>query len=72
MTRQEHIQWCKDRALEYVERGLLGEAVASMLSDLKKHDETREHAAIPLTMDLMMSGHLATPEDVRRHIEGFN
>lgn len=41
MTREEHLAWCKERALEYLDRGEIKEAVTSMLSDLGKHEETR-------------------------------
>ncbi len=72
MTRAEHLQWCKDRALEYVEQGDLSGAYASMSSDLQKHDETRNHSAVMLGMRLMMSGNLSTPSKMRKFIEGFN
>lgn len=71
-TRQDHLAWCKQRALEYVEHGDTAGALASMLSDLRKHDETKDHAAIELTGMLMLCGFLSTPADVRHHIEGFN
>lgn len=38
MNRAEHLAWAKERALEYVERGELIQAVSSMLSDLKKYE----------------------------------
>jgi len=71
-TRQEHMDWCKRRALEYCDAGDPGQAIVSMLSDLGRHDETRNHLAIMLTMPLMMGGHLGTVETARKHIEGFN
>jgi hypothetical protein len=37
LTRDEHLAWCKRRALEYVDAGDLTHAVASMASDLKTH-----------------------------------
>lgn len=40
MTRAEHLQWCKNRAMEYVRAGDLQQTVTSMLSDLSKHEET--------------------------------
>jgi hypothetical protein len=40
VTRDEHLAWCKKRALEYVDAGDLTNAVASMGSDLKKHPDT--------------------------------
>jgi hypothetical protein len=36
----EHLEWCKSRALEYLEQGDLLQAHASMISDLSKHPET--------------------------------
>lgn len=72
MNRAEHLQWAKDRALEYVESGDTAGALASMLSDLSKHEDTAGHPAIMLTAMLLFDGHLSTPADVRCHIEGFN
>lgn len=72
MTRSEHLQWCKERALEYVDAGDLTNAYASIASDLGKHPETENHAAITLGMMLMMSGKLSTEHEMRKFIEGFN
>ena len=72
MNRQEHVQWCKDRALEYVDNGDLPNAYASMASDMKKHPETENHSAIALGMQMMMVGMLNTPGEMRKFIEGFN
>lgn len=41
MTRDEHLAWAKRRALEYVDAGMLVQAVTSMGSDLNGHPETR-------------------------------
>jgi hypothetical protein len=72
MTRAEHLSWCKQRALEYVDQGELTNAYASMASDLGKHPETEKHAAIQLGMMLMMGGHLSTAPKMREFINGFN
>ena len=72
MTRTEHLQWCKDRALEYVNNDDLKNAYASMASDLRKHKETESHAGIVMGMGLLMAGHLDTAEKMRHFIEGFN
>ncbi len=70
MNRQEHIQWCKDRALEYVELGDLTNAVASMSSDIEKHDETKGHSGALLgVMELLGS---PSQESIKRWINGFN
>lgn len=71
-TRQEHMDWCKNRALEYLERGDQKNAWGSMVSDLGKHPETAGHPAIQLGMMLVMSGNMNSCEEVRKFIEGFN
>lgn len=71
-TRSQHLQWCKQRALQYCDSGNVEEAFASMTSDLSKHPETKEHAAIKLGMMMFMSGHLSSPSKMRTFIEGFN
>lgn len=71
-TRQEHLAWCKRRALEYVAMGDNNQAFASMSSDLRKHKDTANHAAIELGMMLLMAGHLNSPQEMRKFIEGFN
>lgn len=68
MTRAEHLQWCKDRALAFLPDDPK-QAFASMGSDLDKHDETRGHVGMKMGMRLMMSGN---PHDIREFIEGFN
>jgi hypothetical protein len=70
-TREEHLAFCKRRALEYLPNDVSG-ALASMISDLGKHEDTARHAGIRLTLMLMIGGHLETAEQVKRHIEGFN
>ena len=72
MTRQEHMDWCKTRALQYVDSGDLNGGFASMVSDLEKHPETQNHAAIQLGMMLLMGGHLGTQPKMKKFIEGFN
>lgn len=72
MTRAEHMQWCKDRALEYVDINDLDQAMASMLSDLGKHDETRQHPTRELMVMMKLGGHLSTQAEMRKFIEGFN
>ena len=71
-TRQDHLIWCKKRALEYVEINDLNQAFASMASDLRKHKETAEHIGIELGFTLLMNNHLNTPREMRKFIEGFN
>lgn len=68
----EHVAWAKERALEYVDQGDLQNAFASLMSDLGKHPDTANHAAIELGMMLMMAGNLSTTRDMRDFIEGCN
>lgn len=70
--RAEHLTWCKQRALEYVDRGELDNALASLMSDLRKHPQTADHGAIELGMMLTLAGHLSTVHDMRDFIEGCN
>jgi hypothetical protein len=69
MTRDEHLEWCKQRAREYLDAGDLLNAVTSMGSDLDKHPE------LGCNPYLLMTGALAAQSgavsDVRRWIEGF-
>jgi hypothetical protein len=73
MTREEHMNWCKERALAYVAEGDYGSAVASMLSDLAKHPETEASsrgACAQMGMLLLMNG--LTDDGATRFIKGFN
>jgi len=71
-TRAEHLQWCKDRANEYVDRGDLNNAMTSFMSDMGNHLETAEHSAINLGIMLKMGGHLESESQMRNWIDGFN
>ena len=73
MTRAEHLQWCKERALEYADRGDTGNAIASLQSDLAKHPDTAASASIvtELMMPLAMIGEFDRPGELRKFIEGF-
>jgi hypothetical protein len=71
MTRDEHLEYCKTRALEYVDGGDVRSGFSSMVSDLNKHDETKDHAGIYLGFDLLRSGHLESPDNMRKFIKDF-
>lgn len=71
-TRAEHLAWCKQRALEYADMGDMANAIASMGSDLRKHPETEDHAAMGLMMMMAMAGQFDRPGELRKFIEGFN
>ena len=72
MTRDEHLEWCKQRAREYLDRGDTMNAFTSMGSDLDKHPETRNHKGVQIGLQLMMIGSLSSVPEMRRFIEGFN
>lgn len=71
MTRAEHIAWAKQRALEELDAtGFTSNAVASITSDLTKHDETRATAAA-IGQDGLKAALTGGPAAVRRWIEGI-
>ena len=65
MTRKEHIKWAKERVFKE-KSGLM--MWSSFLSDMNKHDETRDHAALKLIMTINIHNDFA----VQNFIEGFN
>ncbi len=70
MTRAEHLEWAKERALEYWSVGDLANAVTSMISDMGKHDDLK---VSPLLMQLgMMELMRGDQHGVRSWIIGFN
>ena len=67
-TRAEHVAWAKARALEYLERDEIRQAITSFVSDMNKHDECRMSAGWnTLCMMLMIQN---DAEAVRQFIEG--
>lgn len=71
MTRTEHVTWCKERALEYIEQGQPHYAYSSMVSDMGKHDETLDaiRSALAEGAAIAKGG---DPEAMRLWIEGFS
>jgi hypothetical protein len=72
LTRAEHLQWCKDRALEYVELGDLETAILSMQSDIKKHPETTLEQSIEVALLQILFSQPRTAANVRHWIQSFN
>jgi hypothetical protein len=74
MTRAEHLAWCKQRALEYADRGDTANAIASLRSDLGKHPDTASSvgAVDELMFPLALIGDFERPGELRKFIEGFN
>lgn len=71
MTRQQHLEWCKKRALEYLDKGDVQNAVTSMMSDMQKHDETKFNSPT-LNMLGIMAIRSGDIHEARRYIVGFN
>lgn len=72
ITYDEHIESAKKRALEYLDRCDPQQAFTSMLSDLSKHPETKNHKGGEIGVMLMMlPGWINNMKEVRHWIEGF-
>lgn len=72
MNRTEHLQWAKNRALEYVELGDFPQAIASMHSDLNKHPETTYSKEIFNALYLALIAQRLTKKTVTKWINDFN
>lgn len=68
MTRQQHLDWAKERALVYLP-GDPNQAMTSFMSDLGKHPELAEHAVKELMFMHAMSG-LLNVQTCQQLIEG--
>ena len=68
MTRAEHLEWSKQRALAYLP-GDPGQAVASFVSDLRKHDELAGHA-VEMLLGMHMAAGLLDERSTRELIVG--
>ena len=71
-TRAEHLQWCKDRALAYVEVDDNQQAFNSFMSDMSKHPETKDNPFLLMGLPMLMGGLLSTPDEMNNWINGFN
>jgi hypothetical protein len=71
MTREEHLAWCKKRALEYIDHGQCREGITSMMSDMRKHPETKSDALDALALGLMINGSLDSIHEAREFINGY-
>jgi hypothetical protein len=66
-SRQEHVQWAKQRAMDYLSQGDWQNAMASLASDLTKHPETRGLSSFMA----IGYGSVRSTDDAKRFIEGF-
>lgn len=73
MTREEHLKWCKDRAiLELDSTGLPSSAIISMMSDLRKHPENNSETLQALCAMTLMTKPNMTRQEAINFINGFN
>jgi len=68
MTREEHLKWCKERALAYLPHDPR-EAITSMMSDIRKHPETNSETLMSLGIMTLMNCNAIS---AREYITGFN
>jgi hypothetical protein len=68
VTRSEYLEWCKVRALEYVQIGDLDQAYVVMISGLANHPETASHPDRELMASLKSKGLLRTAGEMTRFI----
>ena len=71
VTRADHLNWAKDRALEYADQGDAARTIGSLRTGLGKHPGTAGHDGILLGALLAMNGHLGTPAEIREFVEGL-
>jgi hypothetical protein len=68
MTREEHLQGAKERALEFIAAGDLAGAYQSFVSDMGKHREAPRISHYWL-LEGLAAQIAGDPEDLRRWIE---
>ena len=71
MNRQEHLQWCKDRANAYLDEGDIQNGITSMLSDMNKHPKTRLNDGGALAMLGVFEMERNDLASARRFVDGF-
>lgn len=77
MTRLEHIAWCKERAIQEFDyytktdpKNAVRNGITSMMSDLRKHNETNGQVLGMLCLMEMTKSH--SHASFMKFIEGFN
>lgn len=72
MNREEHLQRCKERAMEYIKRDDYINAWVCFSSDMEKHEETKNHPALPIGIRMLAAGQICSVSAMERLIKGFN
>jgi hypothetical protein len=71
MTRAEHLEWAKRRAIEYCDAGDWLDGWISFVSDLQKHEQLAGHIAIELGSMQILGGLIKTAAQMKKFIEDF-
>lgn len=71
MNRGEHLLWCKQRAQEYLDQGNVLKAWNSFLSDMRKHNELKNHAGLEVGQQLFQIGGINTVILMGKFIQDF-
>lgn len=69
MNRKDHLEWAKKRALAHLPHDPIN-AFTSMMTDLNKHSELRDHPGREISPASV--GRATDAKAVRRWIEGLN
>jgi len=79
MTREEHIKWCKERAITEYDfyaktepRSALRNGMTSMMSDINKHPETKSDTLQSLCMMQLITKPNMSRQEFVNFINGFN
>lgn len=79
MTREDHIGWCKSRAIQEYDyyakispREAVKNGITSIMSDINKHDETRSDTLQSLCMMQLMTKPNMSRQEFVNFINGFN
>jgi hypothetical protein len=79
MTREEHLKWCKDRAIQeydfYIKESIskaTKNGITSMMSDINKHTETKSGALQSLCIMTLMTRPNMSRQEFVNFINGFN
>ena len=72
MNREEHINWTKNRAVALAQKGDFNQAFNSIVSDLDKNAETRNHPLILQGRMLKQLGELNNLSSILDFINSIN
>ena len=79
MTREEHLKLCKKRAIQEYDyyaktepRSAIKNGITSMMSDIKKHPETKSEVLQSLCLMQLMNKPNMTRQEFINFVNGFN